>query len=170
MGATIGYRLSKNISLETGLFYSQKHYYTSGEHFSMAKIANTMPANMELISLNGTSNILEIPLTIKYDFNLKNKSNYFATLGMSSYLLTKESNDYLTLVNGVKQTLHSTYTNSSNYFNATINLSVGYEHKFFKKATFRIEPYIQIPLKQMGVGAMPISSAGVHFGIYFPLH
>jgi Outer membrane protein beta-barrel domain len=170
IGATIGYNFTKKLSVETGLFYSKKQYYSKGEYFSMAKVASSMPANMELLSLNGTTNILEIPLSIKYKFLNKLNASYYASLGVSTYLLANESNDYVAMINGTKQNMQGNYNNNETYFNATINFSVGYEHKIFKKATLKIEPYIQIPTRQMGVGLLPVSSAGIHFGISLPLY
>ena len=59
-----------------------------------------------------------------------------------------------------------TYTDASRYVAGAINLSSGYE--FSKgKYSFRFQPYLQIPLKGIGVGTMRVMSAGVHFGLLY---
>jgi hypothetical protein len=169
-GILTGYRFSKRISVETGILYSNKHYFSDGKYFDMTKAGSAMPPNMKVISLNGSSSIFEIPVKFKYDFVAKNKSNWFITSGVSSYILTNESNNYLALISGVQQSLNSSYGNKKGYFSAAINLSIGNEFKIGNNQTkIRIEPYLQMPLHGIGIGAMPVYSAGLHIGITLPV-
>ena len=57
------------------------------------------------------------------------------------------------------------YKNVTKYFAATVDISAGYENKIGKFTSMRIEPYLQIPLKGIGVGSMPVMSAGLHVSI-----
>ena len=91
--------------------------------------------------------------------------NIFSSAGISSYLLTSEKNDYLTLVNGTEQSMAGSYKKACRYFAATFDLSIGYEHTLGTTTRLRIEPYLQIPLKGIGVGSMPVKSAGLHIGL-----
>ncbi|MEO5562475.1 MAG: hypothetical protein ABIR18_03550 [Chitinophagaceae bacterium] len=164
-GILIGYMLSRKISVETGMFYSTKHYYSEGKYFDMVKASPSMPSGMKVLSLKGKSAVVEVPVTLKYDFLKKIKSNLFLTVGVSSYLLTKESNDYLAVVNGNQQRMEGDYQKAAKYLAATINLSIGYDYKMGKQLSIRVEPYVQVPTKGIGVGAMPVSSVGLHTGI-----
>lgn len=169
-GILTGYRFTKRLSVETGILYSNKHYFSDGKYFDMSKTGSTMPPNMKVISLNGSSSIFEIPVKLKYDFIAKNESNWFITSGFSSYILTKESNNYLALISGVQQNLNSNYENKRGYFSATFSLSIGNEFKIGNNQTkIRIEPYLQMPLHGIGIGAMPVYSAGLHIGITIPI-
>jgi hypothetical protein len=169
-GILTGYRFAKRFSVETGILYSNKHYFSDGKYFDMTKASSTMPLNMKVISLNGSSSIFEIPVKFKYDFVTKNKSNWFIASGVSSYILTKESNNYIALISGVQQNLASNYKNKRGYFLATFNLSIGNEFKIGNNQTkIRIEPYLQMPLHGIGIGAMPVYSAGLHIGITLPV-
>ena len=49
-----------------------------------------------------------------------------------------------------------------NYLGAEVNISAGYQHTLNAHTDIRIEPYLQIPLKGVGVGAMPVMSTGIH--------
>ena len=164
-GILAGYRVNKNISIETGIFYSKKHYYSEGKYFNMKNVSSSMPPGMKMISLNGNSTVFEIPVKLKYEFLKKTKSGLFSTAGISSYLLTKESNDYLALVNGNQESMEGTYQHATNYFTAAINFSIGYHYKIGKQTSIRVEPHIQIPIRGIGVGSMPVTSAGLHIGI-----
>ena len=166
-GIITGLNLTKNIAIETGVFVSEKKYFSAGEYFNMKKADPSMPVNMKVISLNGKSTVIEIPLKIKYTFLKRNNKNLFATAGLSSYLLTKESNRYLAVVNGSQQSLTGNYWGNGNYLNAAVNISMGYEFKT-KSTTIRLEPYLQVPVKGIGVGSMKVLSTGVHLGFSFP--
>lgn len=169
-GILIGYNLKKRTSVETGFLFSKKHYFSDGKYFDMSKAATVMPPNMKVISLNGSSNIFEIPLKVKYDFIAGKKTNWFVTSGVSSYILTSERNDYFALISGVQQNLNSGYGNKRIYFAATVNLSIGSEFKLGAAQTkIRIEPYLQMPLHGIGIGAMPVYTTGLHVGISLPM-
>lgn len=164
-GILTGYRFNEKVSVETGVFYSKKYYYSEGKYFDMVKASPSMPSGMEVLNLKGKSAVFEIPVKLKYDFLKKAKSNVFSTAGISSYLLTKESNDYLTLVNGNQQSMEGNYQNGTKYFAAAINLSIGYSYRIGNQTSIRVEPHVQIPLRGIGVGYMPVTSAGLHIGI-----
>ncbi len=57
IGLIAGYSFNKSLSLEAGLFYSQKHYYSDGKYFDMKKGA--MPSGMKVINLESSTNILK---------------------------------------------------------------------------------------------------------------
>ncbi len=81
IGAIAGYRFNNRMSVEGGLIYSKKKYYSDGKYFDATKTGTAMPAGMKVVSLEGESSVLEIPVKIKYDF-LKNKqSGWFVTGG-----------------------------------------------------------------------------------------
>ena len=165
VGLLTGVNITKSLAFETGLFISQKKYFSSGEYFNMKTVAASMPVGMKVISLNGKSTVLEIPLKLKYDFLKKNNGSFFGTVGASSYILTKETNKYLVDVNGNQQKLTRNYSNNGKYVTAELNLSAGYDYKL-KQKTIRIEPYVQLPMKGIGVGSMPIMSTGIHVGVF----
>ncbi|MGB8195129.1 MAG: outer membrane beta-barrel protein [Chitinophagaceae bacterium] len=159
VGLVLGYDLNDRFSLETGLLFTKKHYFCEGQDFNME-----MPG-MKLESLEGKSRLLEIPVKLKYNVIRKRKWNVFSTAGLSSYVLTHEKNNYLLTVNGSQQNMISNYEKASKYFAAAVDVSLGYELKASPRLRLRLQPYLQIPLKGMGVGSVSVQSIGVHAGI-----
>jgi hypothetical protein len=43
-------------------------------------------------------------------------------------------------------------------------LVIGYAHKFGNMGSFRVEPYLRVPLKDLGTANMPIMSTGLNIG------
>ena len=165
IGFTGGYRFGTRLSIETGILFSQKYYTTSGEYFSLKEIGATMPAATKVMEVRGTSKVLEIPVHLRYDFFNKKDHRYFSSAGFSSYILTKESNQYRTSLNGIESMMYGTYKKNRSYFAASLDLAVGYEKNFGKKNNIRFQPYIQLPVKGIGVGNLHVMSTGVHIAI-----
>lgn len=157
-GVILGLQITPKTAIETGVQVSQKKYYSDGKYFKPK--AGSMPANMTVNSLQSTSTIIEIPVSVKYNFS-KKKNTLYAKAGVSSYIMTKESNKYQAVVSGQQQEINSTYKNNHSYFASDLRISAGYQHAVGKKLNIRAEPYIQIPLKGIGVGNMPVTSAGL---------
>jgi hypothetical protein len=85
--------------------------------------------------------------------------------GCASYVLIQEKNNYHTMMNGAEENVTSSYKNSSHYFAATIDISTGYERILGNNVSIRTEPFIQIPLKGIGMGALPVKSIGIRVGV-----
>jgi hypothetical protein len=158
-GFLIGYRINKNISLESGIGWDKKNYYSEGKYFNTKNIR--LPNNAKIINVEGVCKMIEIPLTIIY--NLGN-SNFSTAAGLSGYFMKSETYDYAVERNGQQYPRSATYKNSSNNLLAVANFSVGYNKVLRKKITFRIEPYVKIPLKGFGIGNLPIMSIGLKLG------
>jgi predicted GNAT family acetyltransferase len=56
------------------------------------------------------------------------------------------------------------YKNNCRYIAVMANIGAEYNYKTGKHTLIRIEPYIQIPLKGIGIGSMPVMTAGLHVG------
>jgi len=127
-----------------------------------SKVRSSMPTGMEVLNLDGSSNAFELPVGIKYNVFHKSNAIVFSTAGISSSIMLSENNTYRTSTNGVRQNLTSSYKNPSGYFAVSFDFGVGYESRIRKIGNIRIGPYMQIPLKGTGVGALPVISSGLH--------
>ena len=167
VGLRIGYRFNNHISIESGLLFGTKKYYTDGKYFNMEKVGPTMPSDMQVVNVTSRTNMFEIPLNVKYDLTNKPKNNFFVSAGVSSFILTSEKNDYLMQHDNVKETMTGSYNNKSGYFAGAVNLSAGYQFTTKKNTSISIEPYTQIPLTGIGVGKLPVASTGLRVGFIF---
>jgi hypothetical protein len=168
IGALLGYRFNKRIAIETGLLWDKKYYYSSGEYFDKSK--TNIPPSVNILQLTGNCNMFEIPLTFRYDFATRKNHGFFASAGLSSYLMKKENYTYDAKIDYAPRPIYDTtysrtYTKASNYILSVVQLSAGYEFAIGENTRIRIEPYMKIPLQGIGTGSMPISSAGLYFGI-----
>ena len=161
-----GYRISKHISIETGLGWQLKNYYSTGKYFDKKK-AHIADA-VEIYFSNGNCKMLEIPLSVKYDFAINRKSSWFATAGLSSYFMKKENYFYHGNYrsNNMSWIYDTTryYNNSGNNLLSVASFSIGYQLQLNKHSTLRIEPYVKLPLHGIGIANIPITSTGISVG------
>jgi hypothetical protein len=166
LGVLVGYRLNTRLSVESGLMWDKKYYYSTGEYFK--KNQTGIPPNVSILNLNGSCNMFEIPVSLRYDFSTTVNHGFFVKAGLSTYLMKKENYNYQAeYAGGAQWPETATYYNSSNNIFSVIAVSAGYERSIGinGKTKIRIEPYLRVPTQGMGVGSLPVSSAGVYLGI-----
>lgn len=163
-GLIAGYQLNGHWSVEAGLLWSRKKYFTTGKYFS--KEGAHIPPTVDVLWLNGGCNMFEVPLLARYDFSLK-KNTFFATAGLISYMMKTEDYTYGAKVNPSMAYYEGErkYNRSGDHLFSNLQLSAGYKFSLSPKMNIRIEPYLKAPLKKIGIGKMPITSAGLLFGI-----
>jgi hypothetical protein len=108
--------------------------------------------------------MFDVPVTVRYDFNIK-KQSFFTSAGLISSSMRKEKYTYLANVNMWTYENEKEYKNSGKYYLSNLQLSAGYNHKLSSKLKIRLEPYITVPLAGIGVGRLPMTSMGVLFGV-----
>ena len=111
-GILVGIQINKKLSVETGVQFLQKKYYSQGKYFNPK--ASPMPSNMTVNSLVGTSTLIDIPVSIKYNLSQR-KNTFYGKAGVASFLMTKENNKYQAVVSGQQQEINSTYKKSNQY-------------------------------------------------------
>ncbi|MEO8583593.1 MAG: outer membrane beta-barrel protein [Flavitalea sp.] len=162
VGLSLGYRLNKHFAIELGALYDQKKYFTSGEYFN--KTGAGVPANVSIDWLNGGCKMFEVPLLARFNFNIS-KSAFFVSGGLTSYLMKNEDYIYRAEANGSWYEGHRSYDNSGNHLFANMQWTLGYNLRLSSTTQLRLEPYIKVPVKNIGIGKMPVTSSGIYFGI-----
>ncbi|MEP6597366.1 MAG: outer membrane beta-barrel protein [Ginsengibacter sp.] len=165
LGFLAGYKLNKKISLETGLIFNRRNYNSEGRYFNMDKIKSSMPAGMHIKSLYTNSAVIEFPFKVKYGLVSVAKSNIFITGGASAYMITRQKNNYQASLNGNDEQFSGMYSKNDFLLPAALSMSIGYEHTISKFLNIRAEPFLKIPLKGMGIGNLPVTSAGMQLSI-----
>jgi hypothetical protein len=163
-GVIAGYQLNLRWSVEGGVLWSNKRYFTKGKYFSKAGAG--IPSNINLRWLDGGCDMLEFPVLVRYDFSPK-KNTFFGTVGLTSYMMKKEDYTYGADA-GAGQNYYEGYRQyhrSGDHLFSNLQLSAGYKFSLSSKMNMRIEPYLKTPLKKIGIGKMPITSAGLTFSL-----
>ncbi|MEO6734244.1 MAG: outer membrane beta-barrel protein [Ferruginibacter sp.] len=164
-GVIAGYKTKSKFSVETGIIWNGKNYSSEGSSFHMDKVRSSMPYGMTINNLKSQIALIEIPLKARYNLIETNNAVFFALAGVSAYIMTNEKNKYNVTTNGNPEKMTGTYDKNSYGLPAVANISIGYEHKVSPLLGIRIEPFVKIPLKGIGIGSLPVTSAGLQVGI-----
>ena len=167
MGFILGYSFNQKWSIESGLLWDTKRVYDNGTYFNPPGYTPTN--GITIIAVNGKSRLYELPVNVKYTI-ISGKHNLFATTGLSSYLMRSENYDYEYTQSG-QPGGHNylSYTNETKDWFSVANFSVGYTHKLGGNGSIRVEPYLKLPVTNIGTGNMPIMSTGLNIGFTKPL-
>lgn len=164
-GVLLGYSFNDRWAIESGVYLDRKRYYTGGEYFNKEGV-RTYP-NTNLLTVDGTCYMWEIPINLRYNFNTSPRMKWFATAGLSTYLMTKEnySYQYQYTWGGSVEDGAWNLKKPSQYWFSVVNISAGFEQRLGKIGNLRLEPYLRLPLSGIGTGRLPILSAGLNIGI-----
>ncbi len=162
IGTMAGYHFTSRFSLQTGLIYNKKTYYSKGQYFS-TKNLNT-PADYFIKTVDGNCKMYELPVVGSYRLSSK-KNGLVINAGISSYLMKGENYDYFVVHNGYAYTKNASYKNHSVNFAAAAIGGITLRNKVSNNTTLNVEPYFKIPLRGVGIGRLPITSGGINLSL-----
>ncbi len=157
-GLGAAYTLNR-LTLKAGVFSASKIYWAGPDDY---KLSYTPPPNLKFVGADANCRVIEIPVKLSYDFALKNRSNWFAGAGLSSYLMKREDYQYEYESNTGNSYYHSYETKNENkHYFSVLNLSAGYSYQLNNTISIAAEPYVEVPLTGIGVGKVHLNSGGI---------
>lgn len=165
VGFIAGMKISRRLAVETGLYLNRKKYASAGSDFNADKMGNTMPSGMSIATLTSSSDVLKIPLRLRYDVSQRRKSTMYIFGGAAAAIYLQERNVYHVQFNGSPQLMKGVYRDNMTSFPAVAEAGIGYQKRISGNTQIRIEPYVALPLTGMGIGSLHVSGAGVHVGL-----
>ncbi|MEX1239209.1 MAG: hypothetical protein WEB30_05815 [Cyclobacteriaceae bacterium] len=169
-GAVIHYHVFQRWSVSAGIIRNNKRYTGAGEDYSPPKGYWKYYTNgIVPESVDGACAVLEFPVMIQYTIASNGRNRWTASAGTSNYLMLNESyRYYFDEPNpGAKEGWDSK-RQSRFYFNM-FNISVGYEHQLFPGLMVGIEPYVKVPLEEIGWSNIRLFSTGASFTLRYKI-
>ena len=162
-GVGIAYTFAGGFTVRTGFYTASKIYTSKPDEY---KNSYSFPNYNYLEKIDADCRVYEIPVTLAYSFGASKKHNWFASTGLSSYIMKRESYDYVyKYPNGSSYTHESTYHNENTNLFSVLSLSGGYTRKLSNTFSLSAEPYMKLPLTGVGEGSVQLNSLGVLFTI-----
>ena len=161
-GLGVAYTLNR-LTLKTGVFSATKIYWAGPDDY---KLSYTPPPNLKFIGADANCRVIEIPVKLSYSFAVKDRSNWFAGAGLSSYLMKREDYSYEFTTSGGNSYYHSWETKNENkHYFSVLNLSGGYSYQLSNTISLSAEPYLEVPLTGIGAGKVHLNSGGILFTV-----
>ncbi|WP_192347644.1 hypothetical protein [Algoriphagus sp. Y33] len=161
VGIGAEYFLRPQISIASGVFYSFKPY-SADDGYQLGY--GDQPDRVL-----GECDILDIPLNVRF-YPIEGKlQRFFASAGLSSYLMLREHYklEYRNIQTGYPYSHELDFKGANNHFFGVVNFSVGYERKLGNKLSVQVEPYFKVPITGVGEGDISLKSTGLFVGLKF---
>ncbi|HSU28805.1 MAG TPA: hypothetical protein VLJ68_10510 [Chitinophagaceae bacterium] len=164
LGAGITYTIKDRFSIRSGFYSGHKVYVSEPYEYHPPDVFWTYYPNLKQV--NADCKIYEIPLSLAWHFGQSSRQNWFASAGVSSYIMKKETYQFLYKnSSGQLNTRTWDFNDKNQHFFSTLTLSGGYQRSLNKTLSVSIEPYLKLPLTGIGYGKVKLSSAGVLFSL-----
>jgi len=169
-GVGAGYTRGR-FTLRSGFYTVRKVYnaYADSYHAPSAFYAR-YPYLQEV---NADCRVYEIPVLLSYNFGKGTRRNWFASTGLSSYLMKRETYNYFYKYTATSPVTNRerTIRNDNQHYFSVLTFSGGYQKAISKKVSIIAEPYIKVPVTGIGFGKVKLNSTGVMFSVtYKPFH
>jgi hypothetical protein len=159
LGLLFEYKISKKLTLQTGMIYSNKKYGGSFDYYrnwpDWSKYHTSKPTNVD-----GGCKMIDLPINLRLNLFQKPKQTWFVSSGITSYLMMNENYTYNYAWAPPKDV---NWSDNTKYYWSVLNFSVGFEKQISKHLSLQIEPYLKTPLKGVGRGGVNLYSSGLLF-------
>ena len=163
-GLGFGYQLNNKLSVQTGFYISRKKYIAGPDDYHPKQ--GSYWNMVSIIKVNANCLVYEIPLATRYNFINKKATTYYATTGVSSYIMKREDYNYYYTRNNIPAQSAWTYTGNKKLF-SVITLSAGIEKKINEKFSIQAEPSVAIPIAGVGDGQVKIFSSTLQVALKY---
>ena len=163
-GVTLTMGLTKKWSVTTGALYTNKPYAAPFSAYKTSFKFKTDPTSVDASCL-----ILDIPLNIGYQVYNGGKNKLGLGAGLSSYFMLRESYTFTYPGYGAA-TSNYTVRNQNRHLFGVANINATYRRKMNSNLDLGIQPYVKLPLTQIGWGQVNLKSAGVAVGVMWNLN
>ena len=160
-GLGVAYSLNR-FTLKAGVFSASKKYWAGPEDY---KLSYTPPPSLKFMGADANCRVIEIPVKLSYSFAVKDRSNWLAGAGLSSYLMKREDYVYEYKSSTTGNSYYHSYEtkNENKHYFSVLNLSGGYSYQLNKTFSLSAEPYLEVPLTGIGAGKVHLNSGGLLF-------
>jgi len=172
IGLTVDYQFANRLHIGTGLLFSKKNYsaraadYHVPEPFGPGSYYWSIGIPKPVDFVKGSMIMLEIPLSLRYDFSITGNTIFFASGGLSTYLFGKEDAKYFYEMFRQEVCREIQYNNKSSFF-STANLSLGVETGISNSLSIQVAPYIKLPVSDLGFGRIRMNSVGINVALRY---
>ena len=173
LGAEIAYQFGNKFQIGTGFIFSKKHYETVGTNYTPQPQFRWVDGNAPE-TVNGTCDVFEIPLELTYFFKGNDKNTFYASAGLSTYIMNNEWYDFRWEDQAImadptvpKSSSNQALDRKCIHWFGIGNLSFGYKKYLSKNIAAQLGTYVQVPITGIGMGNVDLFSTGVQMKISF---
>ncbi|HEY0246087.1 MAG TPA: hypothetical protein VGC01_11030 [Mucilaginibacter sp.] len=154
----------KNLTVSTGATYSTKSYNTDVANYHTNYTFKNNPSEIE-----ADCRMVDIPVNVDYQLYNKHKNKFSIGTGLSSYIMLHESYQYY-YANAATGPTGFTVPHSGKYFFGIANVQATYQRQVNSKVGISVQPYMKLPLSNIGYSQVRLQTVGVAIGLNWKLN
>jgi hypothetical protein len=151
----VEYMFNHRFSVSTGVVWSKKKYVSDNE---------VLYAGHPADGLKGICSVLDIPINFQYYFRPQSPASFYASVGLSSYMMLTEEYSYSVRYTYSTRQYNSYIKGKNNEWFKMLNLSVGVQQKLGTHWVAMAEPFVKIPMAGVGEGDVQLATMGLFIG------
>ncbi len=157
-GLMVSIKIAKNWSFSTGAVYGKKLYETGFSNYNPIKNIWTeyFPK-----SVTADCRVLDIPLNISYTVLNRKNTSFSLGSGISSYIMLREDYSFTYVEHDDDTAMAYHVVNENQHWLSVINLQATLEQRLNSKLSVGIQPYMKIPLSNIGFAGVKLQSLGM---------
>ncbi|MDF2433901.1 MAG: hypothetical protein JWP44_3532 [Mucilaginibacter sp.] len=169
VGTNVGMQFSagvtKKLTITTGVLYSSKPYTVAFQDYHTVYNFKEAPLNV-----TADCRMIDIPINLGYQVYNKHQNKISLGTGLSSYIMLHESYKFnYSDPYAVGPTAY-TVPRSNKYFLGVLNLNATYDRQINSKMAIEIQPYLKLPLTNIGYSQVKLQSTGVAVGLHWNIN
>lgn len=167
IGLRVELNLGSRLALTTGFVHANVRYTAQGREYkppggywTNGVVARETFAECALI---------DIPISLKFDFLQFDRSRLFATAGLSSYIMLNEDYRFRYDSDNPNLTREWSDRTGTRHWFSNASFSLGYEFDLLPNWSIQAEPFVRLPLKEVGWGNVKLYSVGSFISFNYKL-
>jgi hypothetical protein len=165
-GLMLSVGVTNKLTVSTGAVYSKKPYMIG---FSEYNYVSDYKFSANPTDVTADCRVLDIPINIDYKIYNKGLNQFSIGTGISSYFMLSEKYNY-NYQNGVAGPASYMVKNQNKHLFGVVNLNATYQRRISSKFGFNVQPYMKMPITDIGYGRVNLKSTGVAIGASWYLH
>ena len=166
LGTNIGllaeYYFGEKWSISGGAIYSRKIYFTD-EQSELRQYTS----GRNVSSLDAECAVLDIPVNLNYYAIRRERYNFIATVGLSSYFMLTEDYRFLWVAQGNTTEWTRRFEGRNTHGFSILNVSVTYERRLNDHFYIQVEPFMKAPLSGVGEWEVDLVSSGLSLNLKY---
>ncbi len=163
----LAYNFTEKLQVKAGIMRSMKYYDAKPEDYAWP-IKWGIPSS-PLTGISAACRMIDIPIVLSYQLFSKNRNSVYSSLGVTSYKMLNEKYDYYYENDEDPKIKRRNWEgNTGMYGWGVINFALGYQRRVYKKLSLQFEPFVKMPIKNVGFGKVKLLSTGMFVNLHVP--
>jgi len=164
IGLLFSVGVSKKLTISTGASYSKKPYLTNFDNYYTSYKFKINPTDVY-----ADCRVLDIPINVDYKVAGQSRNSFSIGAGLSSYIMLREQYTYDYADPATAGPADYLVVNKNRHFLGVLNLNTTYEHAVNSRMSIAAQPYLKVPLTNIGYSQVRLQSAGIAVGVRWKL-